>query len=140
MSCMVTGINLFAVLAAAVVGWLIGGLWYSPVLFGNIWIKEMKKSPKELETMKKESGKAMGLVFLVVLLECAVLAKIFGLAGVVTLSAALKWSALLWLGFVATTLASGVLFAGKSVKMYVIDAGHYLVIFLAAGAILAVWR
>lgn len=32
-----TQLNIWAILAAAVSAFLTGGLWYSPVLFGNAW-------------------------------------------------------------------------------------------------------
>ena len=33
------GINYLAVLVAAVVAFVMGGLWYSPLLFGKAWAK-----------------------------------------------------------------------------------------------------
>jgi Protein of unknown function (DUF1761) len=33
------GINDWAVLVAAVVAFVMGGLWYSPLLFGKAWVK-----------------------------------------------------------------------------------------------------
>ena len=32
--------NVWAVLLAAVSSFLLGGLWYSPVMFGGAWVRE----------------------------------------------------------------------------------------------------
>ena len=36
-----SGINLWAVLVAAVSSFALGGLWYSPVLFYKLWNREV---------------------------------------------------------------------------------------------------
>ncbi len=41
-------INYWAVLVAAVVSMVIGALWYSPVLFGKLWMKYSGLSDKKL--------------------------------------------------------------------------------------------
>ena len=42
-----------------------------------------------------------------------------------------------WLGFVATSMLGKVLWEGKSWKLYVLDAGYYLVSLVLMGAVLA---
>jgi hypothetical protein len=34
-------INILAVILAAIVAFVLGALWYSPILFGKIWQKEI---------------------------------------------------------------------------------------------------
>jgi hypothetical protein len=36
-----TNINILSVLVAGVASWLIGALWYSPLLFSKRWQKEL---------------------------------------------------------------------------------------------------
>ncbi len=50
---MLFDVNLLAVLGAAVLNMVLGALWYSPMLFGSSWMKEMKTNKKEMEEMKK---------------------------------------------------------------------------------------
>src|SRR6476619_3281492 len=38
--------NIWAVLLAAISSFLLGGLWYSPILFGRIWNLENGTAPK----------------------------------------------------------------------------------------------
>jgi hypothetical protein len=54
-------INYLAVLVAALVSMVIGGLWYSPLLFGNIWMKLSGITQKDVEKAKKQGMmKSMG--------------------------------------------------------------------------------
>lgn len=46
-------INYLAVLIAAIVSMIVGGLWYSPILFGKMWTKAMGWNE---ETMKEKKG------------------------------------------------------------------------------------
>jgi hypothetical protein len=47
-------LNYLAILAAAASMFLVGGLWYSPVLFGKAWQREVGLSDEELK--KRQSG------------------------------------------------------------------------------------
>ena len=40
-------VNFFAVAVAAASAFLLGGLWYSPMLFGRLWIREAKQPAQE---------------------------------------------------------------------------------------------
>src|ERR1044072_6330174 len=41
-------INILAVIMAAVSSFMVGGLWYSPALFGNVWNRENGSDPKAM--------------------------------------------------------------------------------------------
>ena len=41
-------LSLIAIVVAAVAGMVIGALWYSPLLFGNAWLKAIGKTEDEL--------------------------------------------------------------------------------------------
>ena len=47
-------VNYLAVLVAAIVSMVIGGLWYSPLLFGNVWMKLSGITQKDVEKAKKK--------------------------------------------------------------------------------------
>lgn len=130
-------INYLAVLAAAVSSMVIGALWYSPVLFAKSWMAELGKKQEDLQ-----SGAGMGYLLAAVaaLVEAYVLAHIVNYAQATTLSEALQTGAWVWLGFVATTTAINYKFQGKSLKLYVIDAGNHLAVLLAMATILTLWQ
>ena len=45
----ISTLNWFAVVAAALSNFLIGGLWYSSIFFGKVWMKENKFTEDELK-------------------------------------------------------------------------------------------
>jgi len=137
------GVNLFAVLAAAIAWMVIGFLWYSPLLFARPWMVAMGFDPDNkaaLEQMRKETGKLYGIAFVASLISAAVLAKLFHSTGTVSLLRGLKIAFAVWIGFVATVQLTGTLFGKRSTKLFMIDTGYQLVSYLASGAILSVWQ
>ena len=49
-------VNYVAVVGAAVVSFIIGMLWYSPLLFGNAWMKAGGFSKKDINKAKKKGS------------------------------------------------------------------------------------
>ena len=47
-------VNYVAVLAAAIASFVIGALWYSPMLFGKMWMKLSNVSGKEVKKAKRK--------------------------------------------------------------------------------------
>ncbi len=62
-----------AVLVAAIVYMAIGMAWYSPVLFGNLWLKESGRTAADIEAAKK---KGMGLTMLIALINALILSYV----------------------------------------------------------------
>jgi len=48
-----SSINYLAVLAAAVSTFVLGGLWYSPLLFGKAWMRANNFNDAEVQTFSK---------------------------------------------------------------------------------------
>ena len=44
-----TGVNYVAILVAGAAYFVLGALWYSPVVFGNAWMGAVGKSKEELQ-------------------------------------------------------------------------------------------
>jgi hypothetical protein len=65
-------INVWGAVAAALAMFALGGLWFSPVLFGKAWARSIKASPKELGSPAVAFTlfllTATGIAFLVALL------------------------------------------------------------------------
>lgn len=133
-------INYLAVLVSAVLGFVIGMVWYSPFLFGNIW---MKLSGISKTSMEKSKKKGMALFFLGAfaggLVMSFVLAYFINIAGATTALEGAQTGFWSWLGFIAPVMLGTVLWEGKSFKLYVINVLHYLAVLMAMGSILAVW-
>lgn len=133
-------VNLVAVLVAAIVSMVIGALWYSPALFGKLYMKYCDFNEKKLKEMKhKNMTKSYLGTFIALLVMAYVLAHFVRYVQAATLVDGLAAGFWAWLGFVATVLIGSVLWDEKPFGMFVLHAGHYLVTLLVMGAILAVW-
>lgn len=132
-------VNYTAVLVASVVGMIIGAIWYGP-LFGKAWMKLSRLSPKDMAKMKKKGmGKGYLAMFIGLLVMNFVLAHMLKFAQAATVAEAVVGGVLIWLGFIATVMLGSVLWEGKPISLYAINAFHYLVILAVSGAILVSW-
>lgn len=122
---------------AALSCFLLGGLWYSPLLFGRGWQRETGLSDEQLR--QSNAAKVFGLSFVFALLMAANLAMF--LADPKTTVA---WGATAGFlaGFGWATLGFAVisLFERKTWKYIAINGGYLTVAFVVMGAILGAWR
>ena len=128
--------NYVAIIVAAIANMVVGYIWYSPMVFGKTWMKMMGK--KDME--KKDSMPLMmGAGYVSSVVMAYVLAIFIHLNGATTTLTGAMTAFWAWLGFIATVTLGGVLWEGKSVQLYILNAAHHLVGMLAMGAILAAW-
>lgn len=130
-----TQINWWSVIVAALAAFAIGGLWYSPVLFGKSWQKEIKLSDDEI----KQANMAVifGTSFVLNFISALVLELFLGSKADITFG--LMAGLLVGVGWVATSLGTNYLFARKSLKLFMIDAFYFIVYFPVMGIILGAW-
>ena len=124
--------SLLSVLAATLAAFMVGGLWYGP-LFGKIWQAEMGFD----DACKPGSG--MVRVFAITLVCEAVSAFFLGhLLGHVahSMRTAMMISSGMALGFVIPAMVINASYAQKSLKLILIDTGHWLAVFTVMGAVL----
>lgn len=130
-------VNYLAVAVMAVVVYVLGALWYSPMLFGTAWMKYTGTKESDME------GSNMPLLyffgFLGTLVMVYVLAYFIDFAGATTWQEGFEPAFWLWLGFTATVHWSQWVWSNKSFNLFLINGGHTLVSMLLAGAVLAVW-
>ncbi len=133
-------INYVAVLVAAVAAIAVGSLWYSPLLFGRVWMDLMGFTKKDMESAKKKGmHKIYALAFLGTLVMSYVLAHLVDYLGASTPSLGVQAAFWLWLGLVAPVLLGMVLWENKSWKLYAINATHWLVSIAVMASILSTW-
>ena len=125
--------NYLAILVASIIGYIIGALWYSPLLFSKSWVKLSKNKSPEM----KASTYILG--FLSILIFNFVLSIIISYTGASTFVEGMKMGALLWIGFIATTLFGGVIYEKMPMKLFWITSIQYLIAMLIASGILAIW-
>lgn len=130
-------LNYLAILAATVSTFLLGGLWYSPLLFGPAWMKEMGFTADELKA-RGDVGRIMGLSFVLELIMAGNLAAFLGAKA--TLAFGLFAGAAAGFGWVALAFGVTYLFERKSLRLFFINAGYHAVAFTGMGAILGAWH
>jgi hypothetical protein len=137
--------NWLAILVAGVVIFVLGGLWYSPVLFSKRWIALQGRTEEQMRADAAAANMPVmyASVFLCGLITAAVMALIIGhIANQMDMNA--PHGAIIgftcWLGFAATTSYGSYLFSMKPRQLWLIDSLYNLVSFVLEGIILAVWR
>jgi len=133
-------INPYAVVVSALAVFLIGALWYSPLLLGRQWVAAHGYTAEKLVEMRKSAAQSYAVSFLCYLLMGAVLSVLAGEAGVATVREGLRLGALCWVGFAATIGLTANLFSEKPLAAYLIDAGYQLVYLAVMGAIVGGWQ
>ena len=134
-------VNFLAVIISALVAFIIGGLWYSPILFGNAWMKSSGMIEKDIKKQKsKGMGKMYFIGFLMALVTAYILSHFVQYVGVSTFYDALELACWIWLGFIAPISLGVVLWEGKSFKFYLINVAYNLVSLALMAEILTFWR
>lgn len=130
-----TDVNYIAVLIATVINMVVGTLWYSPVLFGNVFTKALGKSDEELKAMKRGIAKMYIFALAGALISSYVLGLMITMTNARTIADVVQLSFWLWLGFVVTTGLLGVVFENRNKTLYMLQSGYYLVVFILAGLV-----
>lgn len=134
-------INYAAIVASALIYWVLGAIWYSPLLFAGKFIALMRWTPEQLARIEAEgAGAQIALAFVGSLVAAYVLAHIVRYTNAENATDGAKTGLWLWLGFIVTSNLNTVFFEFRPLGLYLINIGYHLVAFLSMGALLAVWR
>ena len=134
-------LNYLHVLLVTVAGFLLGWLWYSPVLFAKPWMAELKITQ---EQMKAAAQKGMAKLFLSGFLYTFI--STFGLAAILNAHQPSWWGGgALVGGFIgACVVGARVLNTGiweqRSLRLQAINVGHEVALFAVQGTLLVVLR
>lgn len=129
-------INFLAVFVAALSSFLLGGLWYSPILFANAWMKENGFSEEDMKNASM--GKIFGGSFVFALIISFNLAAFIGPESDLAFGLFAGFAA--GFGWVAMSFGITYLFERRSFKLFLINAGYQVVTYTIMGAILGVWK
>lgn len=129
-------INWLSVVVATLSAFALGSLWYSPILFTKAWQKEAKLSDDDLKGANMPL--IFGTTFVLQFISATVLDLFIGPSG--TWSTGLIAGSIVGVAWIATAFGTSYLFSRKSLKLYFIDAGYFVVYFLIMGLILGAWK
>jgi len=129
-------INWLAVVAVAMSTFVLGGLWYSPVMFGKAWQRATGLTDDALK-----AGNPMiifGGSFVLALLAAAVFALFLGPKPALPLAVGAGAAAgIFW---VAASFGINYLFERKGFGLFAINAGYHATQFTLMGLILGLWH
>ena len=130
-----------AVIVATLVHFILGGLWYSPLLFANKFLQLVNWTPEQVRQMESQShAKELVIAFVMSFLLVYILAHFVQYTKATNAIGGIQTAFWLWLGFIVTTQVPLVLFERRSFGLFLINVGYQFVGCALAGAILAVWR
>lgn len=133
-------INLWPILVASIVAFVIGAIWYSPILFGKEWMALTGMNDKDLESAKSKGVvKLYVLQFIFTVVTFCVLGFAMSIIGTKTASDGAFLGLLAWVGFILPTGASSMMWEKKSFKLVLINTISILLTLVVGGAIIGAW-
>ena len=133
-------INYPAVLVAAIIHFMIGGVWYG-VIFGNKFIQLIGWTPEKLRQVETQSHtKEYVFAFLSSLVLVYILAHFVQYTKAKSAADGIQTAFWLWLGFVVTTQLATVVFEERNLGLYLLNISYQFVACSLAAIILAIWK
>lgn len=125
-------VDFLAVFIAAVLYMVINFFWYSKWLFGKHWLKLSGMKESDM----KHSNLSMLWGFINALVLAYFLAFFEGYLGVTTVSDGMMIGFCLWLGFIATTQVTGVIWCKKPIQLFLLNTGAKLLSILVMSGVI----
>jgi hypothetical protein len=131
-----TYVNIWAVLVCGVASMVVGGVWYSPFLFGKIWQKEVDLSDEKIKNTN------MPVIFISTFLLTVIMAVNMAIffGGQVGLNEGLLYGFFTGLFWVSAALGVIYLYERKSFMLWFINGGYQIIMFTIIGGIIGAWH
>ncbi|MGD8378298.1 MAG: DUF1761 domain-containing protein [Gammaproteobacteria bacterium] len=128
--------NFLAVLACGVAAFVLGGLWYSPIMFGKRWMALSGVS--EEQARSGNPWRLFGGAFVLALIGAVVFAMFLGPRPALPMAVGAGFMA----GFfwVAGSLGINYLFERKPLGLWLINGGYHTLQYTVYGLILGLWK
>jgi len=130
--------NLLVILGAAIAAWLFGAAYYMPL--GKVWLAAQGRTMEEMQAANAgKSGAAKALPFILSFVAEIIMAwTMYGLLfhmGNFTARGGVISGAIIWFGFILTTVAVNNAYPGRKLMLTALDSLHWLGVILIIGAI-----
>ncbi len=126
-------IDILTVLVAALTSCIIGGIWYSSLLFGELWKKEHRIDSRKGSLWKL----SWVLTVLLSFVTAFFLAVFLAFLGATSALDGVYVGVGIWIGLVAPVLLYPVIWLKARVRLFLIDSFFWFVNLVAMGAIIA---
>ena len=134
--------ELFSLIApyffAGVCATAVGFIWYHPSVFGKAWMRISDITPESAERQSKRKPLMAFVGMLAAMWMAYVMSFVLIAFQVYDVFGGLEVAFWLWAGFVAPTMLGVVLWEGKSVRLYLLNALYWLVALIVISAVLTI--
>jgi uncharacterized membrane protein YagU involved in acid resistance len=130
-------VNWLAVAIAGISAFVLGGVWYSPALFGKAWMKENNMSVEDVQ--KGNKAKIFGWSFILSLVMAVNLAMYLSSDPKIDLAMGIVYGLLTGV-WIFCGIAIVALFEHRSARYIFVNGGYMLVALGLMGAIIGAWR
>src|SRR4051812_20010891 len=134
-----TRVNYAAVVVSGIVFWVIQACWFTA--FGTAYIAAVGLTPEQVAQAQAHPSP---VPYITALLSNIVMAYVLSIVmirtGPATPGRGMLTGAVLWMGLIATTLATTYSFEQRPFALFGINAGVMLVGLIAMGTILGAWK
>ncbi len=129
-------LNWFAIAVAAVSAFILGGLWYSPLMFAKRWMKETGIT--EESTKNTNMTKLFSMAFILSFIASFFLAMFIGPDAGAAFGALAGFMA--GFGWVFTFMGISYLFESRSLAHFMINALYSVASLTIMGFIIGIWQ
>jgi uncharacterized membrane protein (DUF485 family) len=133
----ISTLNWLAIILATLAFYATGAIWYSPILFGNIWMKEVNLTQDGLKNVNM--AKIFTLTFILSFIMVLNLAFFLNSPDVDAKMGAI-YGFMTGFGWVAMAMILTALYEQRTWRYMAIHAGYMIVGFTLAGVILGAWK
>jgi len=130
-----THLNWLAVIVAAIVFFVFGGIWYGAI-FGKAWEQAVGKTKEEF---KKGASAAYITGFITSIIMAYTLARVIAF-GHVALGGGILYGFFFSFGLIVMVLLMNTMFNRSSMKLFWINAFYQVIGCMIMGAILGAWK
>ena len=127
-------VNWIPVLAATIAAFVLGGIWYSPMVFGKAWIAANGFNIKSMKEKDRNIALMFVLAFVLQWLTASLLSAVLGPNANAIYG--LNVGLLVGSFFAATSLGVTYIFESRGLKLFMINGGYYVVSIALMGYIL----
>ena len=128
-------INYIAVFVLVLLHQAAGALWYSPAVFGNLWVKYSGVITNSSTNTTMPYVAALIVAFLI----CYGMAYLIARLEIDSVGQGARFGFFIWLVFMAPVVTVHYMFALKSITLILLDIGLDFFMMPLTGAILVIW-
>ena len=133
-------INYLLVLGTSLLSFFLGALWYSPILFSNVWQKNVGLSDTDIQNGNMTVTMVGSFVCIAIMnLTLALFLKKLELFETVTYLQGGGVGLIVGLFFIFPSMAINMLYGQKPFSLLFIDAGYQTVYLTVAGILFGIW-